>query len=88
MAIISLRLPDELVRRIKLMAKERGSSDSEMMRVLMLRGLDQEGSLNTKLLLESLCLARRIAAVHDIELIEKARNDAQVLLEQIAENTR
>lgn len=81
---ITFRVPDNIVKKAKLLATEKGIKDAEMFRLLMARGLEAENILSTKLLLESLCLNRRIAANIDVELVEKARQDAQYMLEQIS----
>jgi hypothetical protein len=77
------RIPEEILKLIKQHAKQKGITESDMMRLVIVKGLDQETSMNTKLLLESVCLNRRIAANIDMELLNQAREDAKYMLSQL-----
>ena len=81
---ISLRIKDKTVEQIKELAQQNGITVSQMTRQLITTGLDNNKVKSTKVILETLCLSRRIAANIDIELLERAREDAQILLEKIS----
>jgi len=83
MLVMHLRFPDEVVVRIKKLARKHGISEAEAWRSVVLRGLVQEEWIGTHIAVETLCIARRLAAEENIEVLKNAKEDARVLLREI-----
>lgn len=83
MVRLCVRFPDDVVIRVKKMAKERGVAEAEMWRAIVLRGLDSESNIATKYLIEALCVSRRLAASVDVDILKKAQSDADDILARL-----
>ena len=83
MGQISLRIPDQVAEKVRHMAAEQGTNESEIWRRLIYRGLDQSNPYQTSMQVETLCILRRFAADKDIEIVKVGKQDARNSMSQI-----
>ncbi len=80
---ICVRVPEDMAKEVRRMAVELGVRESEIWRRLLHRGMDAEDKVIKSRQVETLCLARRIAAHLDMDVIYKAKADARHLLREM-----
>ncbi|KPJ96172.1 MAG: hypothetical protein AMJ53_01290 [Gammaproteobacteria bacterium SG8_11] len=84
MLAVTTRYPEEVVKQIKILAKERQVKEAEIWRLVAFRGLDSESSAATHFQVEMLCLLRRLVGESvGTDTILKAKQDARELLRQM-----
>jgi len=81
--LVSIRISDEISKTVKRMAADRKVTPSEMWRILIVRGISLQDTPHTKIMVESLCLNRRIASQFDMALLSQAKADAKTIMEVI-----
>jgi len=80
---VGFRVHDATAKAVRKKAKEQNISESEVWRNIVSRGLSYEDMVATKIMLESLCLNRRIAATMDADILNSAREDTEILFSKI-----
>jgi hypothetical protein len=86
---VQVRVPDEAVAQVKRLARERKTTEADVWRGVVERGLNYETSNSAlietiaKSLIENLCITRRLAAETDESINTKGRADAKRLLQEL-----
>jgi len=79
----TIRLDGNLALKVKRYSKKYGITQSAAIRLLVGRGLDREEMTNTSMIVEALCINRRLAAHTDLEIVQQAKKDAKIILDDL-----
>ncbi len=77
---VCVRVPEDMAKEVRRMAIKLGVREAEIWRRLLHRGMDAEDKILKSMQVETLCIARRMAAHMDIDVLYKAKADARNIL--------
>ena len=80
MKTVSFRIPDELKNKVEDAAERREVAESVVMRDALSRGMEFDDAHQDRMMIETLCLLRRLVADKDPELWQKAKKDAAAIM--------
>ncbi len=85
MTPLQVRVPDVIAARVKKLARKNGMSEPETWRNIIARGLEQDEQINTRIVVETLCILRLQASKTDPDLLKKAIDHTRIILREINE---
>lgn len=80
---ICVRVDEDVAKEVKSLAIKYGIKESEMWRLVITKGLSHEVNQNTQMLIEVLCISRRLSAYTNMEVLHDAKDDAKIILDDL-----
>lgn len=77
---VCVRVPEDMAKEVRRMAIQFGVREAEIWRRLLHRGMDAEDKILKSMQVETLCIARRMAAHMDMDVLYNAKADARNIL--------